>query len=275
MYDDAYNDYYIVCEQTSPEGSEIKIIGDGEKTGSNFLRFSTCLQAFNGFNRNRRLWKADQVRIMLNDTPVQELIQKGSWVGEAGHPVPMDGKVTIERVLTLDPLRCSHRIVAISWPKPNEVHGIIETLDEGPGTPGDRLYRNIKQGIQPAFSLRSLVPQRKNADGSTTVLGPGRAVTYDRVYLPSHQEAYMDVEIPVKNVITKNKFDTVMESYCDYVMAHSDKVRTIIDDMEPAMESAFIDAKHNMLSIPTEAGRVFIAPEMKYRREIRNLMRSF
>ena len=271
MYDDRYHDFYVVLEQTSPENNKIEMIDDGSRNGLNYLRFSTCLQSFKGLNRNRRLWKAEQVRQMANDRPVQELIEKGSFVGEAGHPVPMDGKVTIERILTIDPLRCSHRIVSLSWPKNDELHGIVETLDEGPGSPGDRLRRNLLQNIIPAFSLRSLVPQRKEADGSTTVTGPGRLVTYDRVYLPSHAEAYMDVEIPVKQIITKPKFETVMESYCDFVTAHSDKVRRVVDDFEPAMEAACIDEKTNMLSIPTAEGRIFVAPEAKYRKEIAGL----
>lgn len=271
MYDDRYLDYFVVLEQTSPEQNKIEMIADGTRNGLNFLRFSTCLQSFKGLNRNRRLWKAEHIRAMANDRPVQELIEKGSFVGEAGHPVPMDGKVTLERILTIDPLRCSHRIISLSWPTNDELHGVVETLDEGPGSPGDRFRRNILQGICPAFSLRSLVPQRKEADGSTTVTGPGRMVTYDRVYLPSHQEAYRDINIPIQNIVTKPQFETVMESYCDFVTSHSDKVRRIVDDLAPAMESACIDEKTKMLSIPTSEGRIFVAPEAKYRREIQGL----
>lgn len=272
MYNDAYLDYYVVMEQTSPEDNKIQIIADGKKDGLEFLRFSSCLQAFRGLNRNRRDWKSEHIRKMSMDKPVQELLQKGSFVGEAGHPVPMDGKVTIERILTIDPLRCSHRIIELSWPSETELHGVVETLDEGPGTPGYRFYKNIQQGIIPAFSLRSLVPQRKNADGTITVIGPGRMVCYDRVYLPSHEEAYMDVDIPVKNIVSKPQFETVMESYCDFVTSHSDKVRGIVDSFEPAMESACIDTKAGMISVPTQEGRIFVAPENKYRREIRGLM---
>lgn len=274
MYNDAYQNYYIVMEQVSPEDNKIEIIADGKKDGLEFLRFSTCLQAFRGLNRNRRDWKAQHIRTMANDKPVQELLAKRSFVGEAGHPVPMDGKVTIERILTIDPLRCSHRIIELSWPSETELHGVVETLDEGPGTPGYRFYKNIQQGIIPAFSLRSLVPQRKNADGTITVIGPGRMVCYDRVYLPSHEEAYMDVDIPVKQVVSKPQFETVMESYCDFVTSHSDKVRSIVDSMEPAMESASIDTKAGMISVPVRGGHVFIAPETKYRKDIRGLMGS-
>lgn len=268
---DSYNDYYIVMEQTSPENNKVNILEVVDnKNGLNYLRFSTTLQSFYGRNRNRRLWKAEQVRAMAESAPVQELIKYGSFVGEMGHPCPDSGKVTVERILSIDPNRTSHRITSLFWPNPNELHGVVETLDEGVGSPGYRMMRNILQGIVPAFSLRSLVPQRKNPDGSIDVIGPGRMVCYDRVYLPSHEEAYMDKSIPVKNIVTKPQFEVVMESFTDYVMAHSDKINQVIDKMDPALESASFDLKSGMLSVNTAEGKIFIAPETKYRNEIAN-----
>jgi hypothetical protein len=260
IYDDKEYDYYIVMEQTSPEDNKIEILSEISKNTLSFLRFSTCLQSFNGRNRNKRLWKAEQVKAMLNDSIPQELIAKGSFVGENGHPVPSNGKETIERILTIDPNNCSHRIISLDWKSPTMLHGIVETLDEGPGTPGYRFMRNILQGIIPSFSLRSLVPQRKNADGSIDVIGVGRIVCYDRVYIPSHSEAYMDVEIPVKNIVTKSKFESVMESYCDFVTAHSNKFLRIVDDLEPAMESAYIDPKSKMISVIPLRGE-YLSPQ--------------
>ena len=81
IYNDRYNDYYVVCEQTTPDSSKIEILDDGKKNGLNYLRFSACLQAFYGLNRNRRLWKAEQIKTMSEDKPVQELIKRGSFVG--------------------------------------------------------------------------------------------------------------------------------------------------------------------------------------------------
>ena len=241
-----YNDYdktYIVMEQTTPVDSKIEIQKVVESNGLNFVRFSTCLQDFNGYNRNRRKWPADIVRAMAEAPTVQELIKKNSFVGEAGHPVPDSGQVTMERICNIDPLKTSHRFTKLFWPKPNELHGICETLDEGVGSPGYRMMRNILQGVIPAFSLRSLVPQRKNADGSKDVIGVGRMICYDRVYLPSHESAYMDVDVPVSQVVTKPEYNVIMESFADHVMSHSDKIRSIIDDMEPALESASYDDK--------------------------------
>ena len=272
-----YNDYdktYIVMEQTTPVDSKIEIQKVVESNGLNFVRFSTCLQDFNGYNRNRRKWPAEIVKAMAEASTVQELIRMNSFVGEAGHPVPDNGQVTMERICNIDPLKTSHRFTKLFWPNPNELHGICETLDEGVGSPGYRMMRNILQGVVPAFSLRSLVPQRKNPDGSKDVIGVGRMICYDRVYLPSHEKAYMDVDMPVSQVVTKPEYKVVMESFSDYVMSHSDKIRSIIDDMEPAMESTSFDPKTNLMSVKTEEGRIFVAPEMKYRKEIHNALES-
>ena len=62
-----YNDYdktYIVMEQTTPENSKIEIQKVVDTNGLNYVRFSACLQDFNGYNRNRRKWPADIVRQM-------------------------------------------------------------------------------------------------------------------------------------------------------------------------------------------------------------------
>lgn len=272
-----YNDYdnvYIVMEQTTPVDAKIEIQKVVDTNGLNYVRFSTCLQDFNGLNRNRRKWPAEIVRKMAEAPTVQELIRMNSFVGEAGHPVPDSGPVTMERICNLDPLKCSHRFTKLFWPKNNELHGICETLDEGVGSPGYRMMRNILQGVVPAFSLRSLVPQKKNPDGTTDVIGVGRMICYDRVYLPSHEKAYMDVDMPVSQVVTKPQFQVVMESFTDYVMSHSDKIRSVIDDMDPVMESASFDPKTNLVSVKTDEGRIFIAPEIKYRKEIHGALES-
>ena len=272
-----YNDYdqtYIVMEQTTPVDNKIEIQKVVDTNGLNYVRFSTCLQDFNGYNRNRRKWPAEIVKAMAEASTVQELIRMNSFVGEAGHPVPDSGQVTMERICNIDPLKTSHRFTKLFWPNPNELHGICETLDEGVGSPGYRMMRNILQGVVPAFSLRSLVPQRKNPDGSKDVIGVGRMICYDRVYLPSHEKAYMDVDMPVSQVVTKPEYKVVMESFADHVMSHSDKIRSIIDDMEPAMESASFDPKTNLISVKTEEGRIFVAPEIKYRKEIHSALES-
>lgn len=269
-----YNDYYIVCEQTS-DPAKPEIVEEVSNSKLDFLRFKACLQAFyKPLNRNRRSWKASQIRTMSEAAPIRELIQRKSLFGEAGHPVPSTGQVTLERILTIDPLRTTHRINSFYWPSDNQINGEIETLDDGPGGPGNKMKRTIMQGAEVAFSLRSLVPQRKNADGTVTVLGPGRMVTYDWVILPSHEEAYQDTSIPVKEVVTAPKFAAVMESFNHFMLNNSDKVRSVLDGLDPALESATYDEKSGMMSVGTAAGRVFVRPETKYANEYIDLLKG-
>ena len=274
MYQDNYSNFYVVCEQTTPDKSDAKILKVQEGKGLNYVRFSCCLQSFYGRNRNGRLWKADQIKKMAEAPEVVELIKHGSFVGEAGHPLPTaDKDWSLKRICSIDPLRTSHRITSLNWKTPQLLYGIIETLDEGEGTPGRRFMKNIQQGIDPAMSLRSLVPQQRNRDGTIDVLGPGRMVCYDRVYLPSHKEAYRDVDIPVKEIVTKADFEVVMESFTDFMMSRSEKINRVLDGLEPALESATYDPESQMVSVSTSEGRIFVAPEIKYRKEIRNLMK--
>ena len=80
-------DYSIVMEQTS-EPTKPTIIDDGSKSGLDFLRFDACLQAFyKPLNRNRRGWKAEQIRAMEQSSPIQELLKRKSLFGEAGRKV--------------------------------------------------------------------------------------------------------------------------------------------------------------------------------------------
>ena len=51
-------------------------------------------------------------------------------------------------------------------------------------------------------------------------------------------------------------------------------IRSIIDDMEPALESASYDDKTGLMSVKTEEGRIFVAPEIKYRKEIHSALES-
>ena len=72
-------------------------------------------------------------------------------------------------------------------------------------------------------------------------------------------------------VVTKPQFQTVMESFSNFVMERSDKVRRVLDDYDIAMESATMDS-HGIFSVNSKTGRLFIAPETKYRKELKSLI---
>lgn len=271
--DDRYFDYFAVIE-SSVENPETKILSQNNNNGLSFLRFSQCLQSFGVRNRNRRLWISSIMKKMLEERHVYELLQRGGIPNENGHPVPDVGQPTIERIVTINPNNIVSVTKSFEW-RGEKLYGIIETIDDGPAGIGTKFMRNILQGIDPAYSARTLVPQRKNPDGSIDVTGPGRFITHDRVFVPSHDDAYVDKSVPIKNIITKPQFQTVMESFTDFVLEHSNKVNQIIDGMDPVMESAKLH-QDGMMSINTKSdGRILLFPESKYRKEISSFLKGF
>lgn len=273
-----YYDFYAVMESdvdSSTMRNSFEILNEG-KIGGNieFFRYKACLMSVGKRNRNRRLWQKQHIDVMMNAPHIVEQFKfAGGLPGENGHPIPATGPVTMERIVTIDPNNLAI-LIKDWWWEGTKMMGTVETLNEGPGTPGFRLMRDMMQGIIPAHSARTLVPQRRNPDGSIDVTAPGRFVTVDRVHGPSCEEAYRDVSIPVKNIVKKAEFDSAMENFTSYVLEHSEAAKRVIDDMRPAMETASI-TKDGMFTVVTESsGQVFVPVECNLRADIANFMRN-
>lgn len=282
-----FNNFFIVIEQvTSEPAKNIELITDEELK---FFRWRQCLQAADNRNRNGRLWPLKFLKPMTETDMIKERLLRG-WPGEAGHPVPDTGKVTAERIMTIDPERISHIIRSIEWVG-NKLYGVMETLDDGPGGPGYKFRRHIMQGLDPAVSARTMIPQRQNPDGTVDVIGPGNLICYDRVFGPSHPEAYIDKAIPIKNVTKKSDFEQAVESmgiglesfmgeYGEDLIRKSEKIQRIIDRQKIVLESATM-GKSGILTVRAEnadghgtPGFVCVAPETKYRNEYMSYLNS-
>lgn len=273
-----YYDFYAVMESdvdSSTMRNSFEILNEG-KIGGNieFFRYKACLMSVGKRNRNRRLWQKQHIDVMMNAPHIVEQFKfAGGLPGENGHPIPATGPVTMERIVTIDPNNLAI-LIKDWWWEGNKMMGTVETLNEGPGTPGFRLMRDMMQGIIPAHSARTLVPQRRNPDGSIDVTAPGRFVTVDRVHGPSCEEAYRDVSIPVKNIVKKAEFDSAMENFTSYVLERSEAAKRVIDDMRPAMETASI-TKDGMFTVATESsGQIFVPVERNLRADIADFMRN-
>lgn len=261
-------DYFAVMEETTPDGAKPEIIKEETHNGElSFLRFRQCLQSFGKRNRNKRLWQASHIRDSLKHPwVVQHLEQKGGLPGENGHPAAENGQLSMERLTKIDPNNICLLLKSYSFENGDSLlFGVVETIDDGNG-PGNRLMRNILQGMVPAVSCRTLVPQRKNPDGTIDVTGPGRLICYDRVFTPSHEEAFMDTSKKAENVIVspsnkvtvqKAAFECAIQELADYALEKSDRAKFILDGLDPAMESLSID-KNLMLGANVSGGRIFI-----------------
>lgn len=261
-------DFYAVMEQTTPEQAAVKVIKEEKQDGElRFLRYRQCLQSFGHRNRNKRLWQASHLKAMLKHPwVVQQLEQKGGLPGENGHPAAESGEISMERLCKVDPNNICLLLKSYSFENNDTMlFGVVETIDDGNG-PGNRLMRNILQGIVPAVSCRTLVPQRKNPDGSIDVTGPGRLICYDRVFTPSHEEAFMDtnakvekVTIGAPSVVTTQApaFECAVKDLANWAYNKSDTAKFILEGMDACMESLNLDKDLN-LTAKTNDGRIYI-----------------
>lgn len=275
---DNYLDYTVLMESVAEP--KIEIIS--EQTGTNprgesvnFLRFRSMLQSFGKRTLNGRDWPPKIVRSMMEDTiPMRLLKQRGGIPCEAGHPVPDTGKASIERILTIDPERMCCVVREHIWDGDKAVYGTVDTLDDGPSGPGTKLRKRILQGLIPAFSVRCIVPQRQNPDGTIDVIGKGTFICHDNVIIDACEDCFMTTGVPLKNIVKTTDLEYATESFTNMLFESSEKVQRIVEKLCPALESATMSA-NGILSVKTEKeGTIFLSPETKYRNEYRDLLRS-
>lgn len=145
---------YVLMEEMS-EPVQIRNLKECSKNGLLYLIFDTVLQSFEVKNRNKRTYIGDAVMESLAAPHVQELIKKGSFVSEYGHPLVKD----MSRVTQIDPARVCGRVNSY-YRTGNLLKGEFETFDDG-GL-GTMLTRRILQGLEPAHSLRAVAKLSKD-----------------------------------------------------------------------------------------------------------------
>lgn len=196
---------YIVME-SAMEPMKPKIIETVNEPNMFYVRFRTCLQSFDCFNRNKRNYNLRPMMEAVKADHIQELLYKGTWCGENGHPDSTD----IKRILSIDMTKICHRIIDLEF-QGNLLYGTIETLNDDAW--GKQFTKHILQGLHPSFSLRALAAITKLGDGRGIIKTKPHIVTYDRVILPSHREAYMDNSKPITLVQSATESATIQESY--------------------------------------------------------------
>ena len=156
-----------------------------------YVTFKSCLQSFDCFNRNKRNYALNAMTEAIKADHIRELIAKGTWTGENGHPDSTD----IKRILSIDPTKICHRICDVEF-RGKLLYRTIETLNDDIW--GKQFSKHILQGLEASFSLRALAAIQKLPDGRGIIKTKPHIVTYDRVVLPSHREAYMETDKPVR-----------------------------------------------------------------------------
>lgn len=272
---------YVLMEEMS-EPVQIRNVKECSKNGLLYLIFDTVLQSFEVKNRNKRIYSGDAVMESLAAPHVQELIKKGSFVSEYGHPLVKD----MSRVTQIDPARVCGRVNSY-YRTGNLLKGEFETFDDG-GL-GTMLTRRILQGLEPAHSLRAVAKLSKDRNGNDIMNSRAHIIAYDTVILPSHVEAYRDEskDIRVVNqpiVATESAEFGSHEEYAfvvnesmltDFVMEESKNVKLIKNICEVIPETIKLtpDLKHIILKEGTET--YYVDTEDKIKHDIRNFLSKF
>ena len=262
---------------------EIQTVVD--RANSFYCTFRAILQSFNRFNRNGRNYLLEAMVPALNAPHLVELRKKKSWVGENGHPQSNDPKI----VLNVDPKNICHKVDTIDI-QGTTLWGQITTLDDDIW--GKQMTKHILQGMEVAFSLRALASITK-IDGRRGVCKTQpHIIAYDRVILPSHDDAYQDTSTPIavkvaacKNVVQEAKtfrFDEqyaqqfIMESALGFVKEESQRFKDIVKIFEVTYESIGFsaDGKSVIVRDSTTKRTFNIKMESYVDRQIRDIFRT-
>lgn len=269
---------FMIMESTS-DPVKPKNLQVYDKNGLFYVKFDTVLQEFNKQNRNKRIYAGGPMADSLQAPHIQELQEKKTWLGEAGHPHTTE----MARILTIDPKLTSHRINNHRI-EGNFLKGEIETLDDGHY--GTQMTKNILQGMEPAFSLRALASLIKQGDGTSLMRSKCHIVTYDWVILPSHNKAYRDQTKPIQkiaqsvqadgNAVSESALVPVIESQItDYIRMESANVKLISNVCEVATESMSLSSDLRHVILREGSNTYAVKVEDKIKHDVRGYMSRF
>ena len=280
----------VACVVMESEGPWVKpeITKRVDRPNSFYVTFRTVLQTFNKWNRNGREYMTEAMVPALNAPHLVELRRKKSWVGQNGHPT----QTTPQAVMNIDPTLICHKIDSIDV-QGNTLYGQITTLDDDMW--GKQMTKHILQGMEVAFSLRALANIVKVDKRRGIVKTPPHIVTYDRVILPSHMEAYQDTSSGIKlhtsggeakNVVQESYVKEIaenevrsflMESVGNFVTEESERVKEIVKVFDVCYESVgFSNDGRSVFIKDTNTGYTYnIALEAYVENQISDVFRKF
>jgi hypothetical protein len=166
---------WIVNEATEDPIDKPKIIDSNGRR----VTAEVILQRMNSKNRNGRFYADKDLAPQLTCPRSKELIKTG-WGMENGHPMSKD----LIRQQTIDPNNVVSYLTKV-WVEGDFIHGYVRGSNSAIGEAFDQ---DLRDGFLPAWSLRALGAIENTSRGAE-VKGV-KIITWDRVYYPSHPEAY-------------------------------------------------------------------------------------
>ena len=138
------------------------------------------LQAADERNRNGRIYRRSDLEREVNAPRQRELMDSGTFLGHAGHP--LSSELIVQQ--TIDPKLCCVRFHKL-WMEGDKVMAYFEGTNNELGKTFDS---DLRIGVKPAFSLRALGTIKATPQGA--MVENLKMITYDSVIYPSHRGAY-------------------------------------------------------------------------------------
>lgn len=166
---------WIICESSEEPIAKPKIV---DSSGRRVIA-EGILQRANSKNRNGRFYDSKELFPQLTCARTKELLRTG-FGSENGHPMSKD----LTRQQTIDPNNVVAYFLKL-WIDGDFIMGQFR----GSNLPiGEAFDQDLRDGFLPAWSLRAL-GSIENTPRGAEVRGI-KIITWDRVYYPSHPEAY-------------------------------------------------------------------------------------
>lgn len=243
---------WIVCESSEDPIEKPKIV---DSTGRRVIA-EGIIQRANSKNRNGRFYSDKDLFPQLTCARTKELLKTG-FGSENGHPMSKD----LTRQQTIDP----NNVVAYFLKFWTEGDFIWAQFRGSNLDIGEAFDQDLRDGFLPAWSLRALGSIENSARGAE-VKGI-KAITWDRVFYPSHPEAY------TKGIVSEStasgillpktpipKVDTSMnengllapivtQQVLDYIQQESCNFKTIKEQFEVFYDSIELVAEGSMVQL--------------------------
>ena len=223
--------YIIIEEAYIPESKPI-IISD-KKIGDNKYKliFKTILQEADVLNNNKRIYPKEVLQIVANQ--LQSKAKNRALFGELDHPwVESNDTELIKR--RASQVRLS-RICVLYRDIKFDGKYIIAECETLTNTKGLDFYALLKDEANIGFSLRAFGPVTPNGDGTVTVGRNIKAITYDVVSNPSHQNARILEFLPEESLIIPSEYDYITEDTNNTISIKEDAIilplGTIVNDV--------------------------------------------
>lgn len=227
IINESYDMDAIEVDRSYRKNNKIDLSKRNER-GDRYIVKST-LQRANSLNRNKRYYELEELQKAIQGLRPQEMVRVG-MPSENGHPMIQE----INRQNTIDP----NNVVAYHnqiWIEGEFIKAYTQASNLHIG---EALNRDMEDGYIPAWSLRALGSVTQTPEGMK--VNNIKIITWDRVYYPSHMEAYTDTinestsYTPIQKKIIDTGFIKPIKDpkVLDYVKEQSKNLKSIKESFE-------------------------------------------